>query len=159
MELIKILESSDQLDYAKILYDYFIEEAENPLEPFDDWIRRQLEDSRSELNHDFQLFAFDSLGNSIEHSGLLKDVRVFKTEFLLTLECATQISMMQEGKRGKAVRRYFIDSSNDMDEIEELEELYKDNEEITTDDIADIVFNKKKYDDDDLKPGDSFGAN
>ncbi len=159
MELIKRLENANELEYARIVYDYFIEVADNPLESFDDWIRRQLTDSCSELNHDFQLFAFDSLGNPIDHSGLLKDVRIAKTDFLLTLECAKEISMMQQGKRGDAVRKYFIDISNQVEEVEEIEEIYKDNDEITTEDIQAIVFKDKKADEDNLKPGDSFGAN
>jgi len=104
--LIKIETSKegDQIVSAKDLYDFLA-----PTTRFDKWISRMLEYDFVE-NADYQ--RLDKIGQT-PNGGK----RVVFDDFVLTLDAAKEISMLQRSERGKQARQYFIACEKKLKEI------------------------------------------
>lgn len=96
-QLIKITQSEDgQLVSARDLHE-FLEYGT----PFTTWIKRQLEYGFSE-GVDYQAYNnFVSASNGVGGS--------VKTDYMLTLDCAKHIAMLQRNEKGFEARKYFIE--------------------------------------------------
>ena len=73
-------------------------------EKFADWIHRML-DYGFEQGLDFEVLEYNYKGEEIRKSD---NQRVSKREFVLTIDCAKEISMIQRNDKGKQARKYFI---------------------------------------------------
>lgn len=74
-------------------------------EKFADWIRRML-DYGFEQGLDFEVLEYNYMGEEIRKSD---NQRVSKRDFMLSIDCAKEISMLQRNNKGKQARKYFIE--------------------------------------------------
>jgi anti-repressor protein len=108
-DLIKITETEKgQVVSARDLHAFLIKEAKGGQtgEMFSHWIKRCL-DFGFEENHDYSIINYNYLGIVINSKS--DNQRISKRDYVLTLECAKQIAMLQNNDKGKQARRYFIE--------------------------------------------------
>jgi anti-repressor protein len=113
MELIKITEQNgSQVVNARDLHAFLIQEAKGGQtgEDFSHWIKRTLSYGFLE-SVDYEILEYDYLGNLIAKNSESdnQQVRVYKRDFALTIDCAKQIAMIQNNDKGKEARLYFIE--------------------------------------------------
>ena len=91
---------------ARGLHQFLVaESASNTVgEKFTDWIKRML-DYGFEKGLDFEPLEYNYKGEEIRKSD---NQRVSKRDYLLSIECAKEISMVQRNDKGKQARKYFI---------------------------------------------------
>jgi anti-repressor protein len=90
MELIKVIEKEGQKAVdARALYDFLEVNT-----PFSKWIQRMLE------------YGFVE---NIDWTKMSSDNQSFMYDYVLTLDCAKEISMIQRSEKGKQARLYFIE--------------------------------------------------
>ena len=115
--LIKIQknENGQQLVDARELHDYVVIKAKGGQkgEQFNHWIKRMI-DHGFELGVDYTTIGYNYKGEIIEENGIAKfsqsdNQRVSKRDYILTLDMAKQIAMIQNNDKGREVRRYFIE--------------------------------------------------
>ena len=108
-ELIKIKESEGgkQVVSARDLHEYLVKSAKGGQkgEMFSHWIKRMLSYDFVE-NVDYAIQEYDYKGNAILSKS--DNQRVARREYILTLDTAKQISMIQNNDKGFEARRYFI---------------------------------------------------
>lgn len=113
-ELIKITEQNGkQAVSARELHKFLVEQAKGGQtgEMFAHWIKRMLEYIGAEEGLDYEILEYDYLGNPIANfsKSVNQKVRVHKRDYALTLDCAKEISVIQNNDKGKIARRYFIE--------------------------------------------------
>lgn len=117
-QLIKIKEyNGSQAVNARDLHIYLIADSETNVigEQFNHWIRRMLEYGCFLIHEDYYIIEYDWTGAEIRQSD---NQRVSKRDYILTLDCAKEICMIQRNEKGRIARRYFI----------EVEKKYKENQ-------------------------------
>ena len=112
MQIIKIVTTENGLQTvsAKDLY-HFLE----PKAKFNDWIRRMLTYYGCIEDVDFYSFLSESIGGRPSR------------EYILSLDCAKSIAMVQRSPKGKQIRSYFIEAEKQFKAIatpEQIRELY-----------------------------------
>lgn len=109
MELIKINKSEDgnQVVSARDLHNLVVKNAKGGQigEDFSNWIKRMLEYGFEE-NVDYTTISYDYKGDEISES---ENQHISKRDYVLTLETAKQIAMVQRNDKGNEVRKYFIE--------------------------------------------------
>ena len=110
-EIIKISETKTGLQtiLATDLHNFLA-----PKTPFNKWIKRMIEFGFIE-HIDFWTFLSKSIGGRK------------KTEYVLSLDCAKSISMIQRTELGQRIRTYFIEAEKEFRKIatpEQIESLY-----------------------------------
>jgi len=70
---------------------------------FSTWVKDRIEKYGFEEDSDYALFDSPNLGNQTGRGGDRKS-----KDYLLTLDCAKEISMAENSERGRQVRKYFI---------------------------------------------------
>ena len=97
-ELIRITEKDGrQVCSARELYDFLEVET-----PFHKWIPRMLE------------YGFDE---NIDWTKMSSENQSYNIEYVLTLDCAKEISMLQRTEKGKEARQYFISCERKLKEV------------------------------------------
>lgn len=108
-ELIKIVESKDgeRAVSARELH-LFLESKRD----FSSWIKDRIVKYGLMENIDYQVLHYDYLGNllNIRHDkfGESESQHVSKLEYVLSIDAAKELSMVEGNERGKEARRYFI---------------------------------------------------
>lgn len=107
-ELINIKnENGQQAVSARDLHEFLVVDSitNNVGEKYADWIKRMVDYGFDE-NIDYEIIRFNYLGHIIRKSD---GQHVSKIEYILTLDCAKEISMLQKNEKGRIARKYFID--------------------------------------------------
>lgn len=83
---------------------------------FSNWIKRRIDKFGFVENLDYHVLKFDYLGNllSIRHDkkGESENQQVSKIEYILSVNMAKELSMLEGNDRGKQARQYFIACEN-----------------------------------------------
>lgn len=121
-ELIKIEKSTktgNPIVNARDLHE-FLEVGKR----FSTWLIEKLKKYDFLENVDYARIFFDINGRKIStpkngksDSEILK--RVYRTEYALTLDCAKELSMVQNNEKGKQARRYFIEKEKEFTALKE----------------------------------------
>lgn len=111
----------NQVVNARDLHSFLITEAKGGQkgEMFSHWIERCIDYCGLELNVDYTIIEYDYNGVEISKSDN-QNVRVHKRDYVLTLESAKQISMIQKNDKGKVARQYFIECEKKLARPKEL---------------------------------------
>ncbi len=107
-QLIEITEiNGSQAVNARDLHKFLVTDStQNEVgEKFSDWIKRYIEYGGFEKELDYQIIEYNYQGEEIRKSD---NQRVSKRDFVLSMDCAKQISMLQRNDKGKQARLYFI---------------------------------------------------
>lgn len=113
-ELIKITETpgGKQVVSARDLHRFVVVEAKGGQvgEDFSTWIKRMLDFGFVE-GTDYITEEYDIHGNLLTkfRESNNQGVRVYKREYIITLDTAKHIAMIQNNDRGRQVRQYFIE--------------------------------------------------
>ena len=108
-QLIKITESEEgQLVSARDLHDFLVVQSSQNVvgEKFSDWIKRMIEYG-FQRDVDYFVYEYDYMGSPINRKS--DNQTVSKREYLITVDCAKQISMLQRNDKGFEARKYFIE--------------------------------------------------
>ena len=83
---------------------------------FSNWIKGRIDKFGFVENLDYRVLKFDYLGNllSIRHNkmGESENQQVSKIEYILSINMAKELSMLEGNERGKQARQYFIACEN-----------------------------------------------
>lgn len=110
MELIKIVErDGKKLVSARELHE-FLEVGRD----FSNWIKQSIDFGSFDLGLDFTTIGYNYLDEVVEENGVAKkgesdNQLVTKRDYVLTLDMAKEISMIQRSEKGKQARQYFIE--------------------------------------------------
>lgn len=110
MELIKIVERDGRkLVSARELHE-FLEVGRD----FSNWIKQSIDFGSFDLGLDFTTMGYNYLDEVVEENGVAQkgesdNQLVTKRDYVLTLDMAKEISMIQRSKKGKQARQYFIE--------------------------------------------------
>lgn len=113
-DLVKVQTTQDgtQVVSARDLHQFLIVDANGGQtgEMFAHWIKRMLEFGFKE-GLDYVIEEYDLYGNPIAKSSKPdnQQVKVQKREYILTLDTAKHIAMVQKNDKGEQARRYFIE--------------------------------------------------
>lgn len=102
-ELVPVYETSTG---EKVVYGTELHAVLEVRSKFADWIKNRLNDCESIENEDFEAFS-----KNLENGGRIK-------EYLIKLDTAKEMAMLERNDKGKQVRRYFI----------QIEKKYKDSQ-------------------------------
>lgn len=80
----------------KVVYGTELHEVLGVKSKFADWVKNRLEDCEAVENTDFEAFS-----KNLENGGRIK-------EYLIKLDTAKEMAMLERNEKGKQVRRYFI---------------------------------------------------
>lgn len=109
-QLINITENNgNKAVSARELHEFLIKDAKGGQigEQFNHWIQRKLEYGYQH-GIDYTIIEYDYLGNEINSQSNNQDVRVYKRDYILTIDTAKEMAMTQNNDKGKQARRYFI---------------------------------------------------
>ncbi|WP_172919582.1 antA/AntB antirepressor family protein [Capnocytophaga canis] len=119
--LIKITEQKGQKVVSARELHKFIDSKQE----FANWIKNRIEKYGFEEGADYEILHFDYLGNllNIRPDKFIRseNQRVAKTDYVLTIDTAKELSMVENNEKGKQARRYFI--SIEKKYIEQLKAL------------------------------------
>lgn len=120
-ELVPVYETSEG---EKVVYGTELHSVLEVKSRFNDWVRNRLNDCEALENEDFETFT----------KILVKGGRP-QTEYLIKLDTAKEMAMLERNEKGKQVRRYFI----------QIEKKYKANplDSLSTELKAVIVVDKR----------------
>jgi len=79
---------------------------------FSTWIKSRIEKYEFVENKDYCKLYFDSLGNRfvvLPESGELENKGIQKIEYVLTIGMAKELAMVENNKKGREARKYFIE--------------------------------------------------
>lgn len=109
---VQTTQEGTQVVSARDLHQFVVVEANGGQtgEMFAHWIKRMLEFGFKE-GLDYTIEEYDLHGNLIAKSSKSdnQEVRVHKREYILTLDTAKHIAMVQKNDKGEQARRYFIE--------------------------------------------------
>lgn len=94
----------------KVVYGTELYDVLGARSKFADWIKNRLNDCEATENDDFETFS-----KNLENGGRIK-------EYIIKLDIAKEMAMLERNQKGKQVRRYFI----------RVEEKYKENKSKNT---------------------------
>lgn len=102
---------------------------------FSTWIKNKIEKYDFVENKDYCKLYYDSFGNRISHlpqSGEQenKGLPVFKIEYVLTLNMAKELAMLENNDKGKEARKYFIKCEEEFRAMRELSHHHPSPEEL-----------------------------
>lgn len=125
-ELIKISENErgDQAVSARELHQ-FLEVGRD----FSNWIKDRISKYGFIEGEDFYkaYFTKDGVEIQLAKSGELGDLKSYRIEYVITLDMAKQLSMVENNEKGNLARRYFIECEKQLKELrankKELREL------------------------------------
>ncbi|WP_286776725.1 antA/AntB antirepressor family protein [Sphingobacterium sp. UBA2074] len=114
-ELIKITENENlgQAVSARELHEFVVKSAKGGQkgEDFSNWIKRMLEYGY-EFGRDYITIEYDYLGNILTNTPAefseSDNQLVSKRDYILTIDTAKEIGMLQKNDKGREIRRYFI---------------------------------------------------
>lgn len=115
-ELVPVYETSTG---EKVVYGTELYEILGARSKFADWIKNRLNDCEATENDDFEAFS-----KNLENGGRTK-------EYIIRLDIAKEMAMLERNEKGKRVRRYFID----------IEKKYKDH---VTDDHKSVIHDNNR---------------
>jgi anti-repressor protein len=111
-ELIQITknENEESVVSARDLHQFLIKDSEQNVigRDFSNWIKDKL-GYGFVLGTDYTTIEYDWEGVVISGESDSQRVRVHKRDYVLTIDCAKQIAMIQNNDKGKAIRLYFIE--------------------------------------------------
>lgn len=90
----------------KVVYGTELHEVLQVKSKFADWVKNRLNDCEAIENEDFEAFS-----KNLENGGRIK-------EYIIKLDVAKEMAMLERNEKGKQVRRYFI----------QIEKKYKENQ-------------------------------
>lgn len=109
LELIKNMESGDggRVISARELHQFL-----GIKQDFSNWIKSRIERYHLVQNVDYLLLHYDYLGNLLDiQSGKAATSgkhRISKTDYILSMDTAKELAMLESNAKGKEIRRYFI---------------------------------------------------
>jgi anti-repressor protein len=123
-QLIKVQTNSknEQLVSARDLHQFLVKDANGGQtgQDFTHWIKDKI-DFGFEIGVDYTTIGYDYLGNIVEENGVAKNseldnqlVRVDKRDYILKLDMAKQIAMLQKNDKGKEARQYFVECEKEL---------------------------------------------
>ena len=127
--LIKIetTEKGNQAVSARELHQ-FLESKQR----FADWIKNRIDKYDFEENKDFYKLYFDVEGNLLKnsvHKNMVTDnqevTKVHKIDYVLTLDMAKELSMIENNDKGRQARKYFIECEKELNRVK-LPQTYKE---------------------------------
>lgn len=92
-DLVPVYETSTG---EKVVYGTELHEVLEVKSKFADWIKNRLNDCEAAKNEDFEAFS-----KNLENGGRIK-------EYIIRLDTAKEMAMLERNEKGKEVRRYFI---------------------------------------------------
>ena len=107
-ELIKVIEKNEQqVISARELHEFIVKKAKGGQvgEMFAHWIQRMLDYGFKE-NIDYTILEYNYKGDTIFSKSDIQYVS--KRDYILTMNCAKEIAMVQNNDKGQQARRYFI---------------------------------------------------
>ena len=112
-EMLKVFETNDG---SKAVSARELHEQLGVGRDFSTWIGAKIKKYGFAEDVDYALLRFDFDGNLLEdklpHSGGLS-ARPYKTEYVLSLDCAKEIAMVENNETGRQIRKYLIRIEND----------------------------------------------
>lgn len=119
MELIKIIDrqSGKKAVSARDLHR-FLESRQD----FTNWIKGRIEKYGLILNTDYILEVWDISLNKIIEFDLQRVTSPIRTEYILSMEAAKELSMVEGNEKGKEARRYFIECEKQLKDVKQLPE-------------------------------------
>lgn len=108
-------EEGNQAVNARDLHDWL-----NVGRDFTSWIKGRIGKYGFEESKDFQIIRLDMMGNvltdrlprigeNLAETGESDNQRVAKTEYIISLDMAKELSMVENNERGREARKYFIE--------------------------------------------------
>lgn len=128
-EIIKIetTEKGNQAVSARELHKFLDSKQE-----FAHWIKNRIEKYDFEENKDFYKIYFDVEGNLLKtrHDNFIKTdnqevTKAHKIDYVLTLDMAKELSMIENNEKGKLARKYFIECEKKLNQ-KMLPQTYKE---------------------------------
>lgn len=92
-DLVPVYETSTG---GKVVYGTELHEVLEVKSKFADWIKNRLNDCEAAENEDFEAFS-----KNLENGGRIK-------EYIIRLDTAKEMAMLERNEKGKEIRRYFI---------------------------------------------------
>jgi len=95
---------------------------------FANWFKDRVDKWGFEENIDFVPIFYAKNGNRIQlaKNGKLTTTetqRVYKIEYVITLDCAKELAMIQNNEKGKQARQYFIAAEKELRELKEAKSV------------------------------------
>ena len=127
--LIKIetTEKGNQAVSARELHQFLTSKQD-----FSNWIKNRIEKYDFEENKDFYKIYFDVEGNilKIRHDKFIETdnqevTKVHKIDYVLTLDMAKELSMIENNEKGRQARKYFIECEKELNKVK-LPQTYKE---------------------------------
>jgi phage anti-repressor protein len=91
---------------------------------FSHWIRPLIEKWGFIENQDYACYFYDVYGNLLNNMRQAKKsqpdtqgIRIQKIEYVLTLNCAKEIAMVQNNAKGKEIRQFFIEAEKELQKL------------------------------------------
>ncbi len=120
-DLIKVTndENGNQAVSARDLHNFLVKQAKGGQkgQDFSHWIKKMLDCGLIE-GEDYIIEKYDYQGNAI--SGESDNQRVRRIEYILSLDAAKSISMLQRNDKGDEARRYFIEVEKKFQQVGSL---------------------------------------
>lgn len=124
-ELIKVSTNSqgEKVVNARELHEFLIKDAKGGQKgkQFNHWIVEKLDHLDAIINEEYIVINYDLYGNIIpvNKNGQSDNqlVRVHKTDYILKIDLAKQIAMVQNNDKGKQARQYFIQCEKTLKEV------------------------------------------
>ena len=95
---------------------------------FTSWIKDRISKYGFIENQDFVLIKYDYLGNLLNdrlpHFGESDTQVVAKTDYLLLMDMAKELCMVENNDKGKKARRYFIEKEKELKKLEKSKSPY-----------------------------------
>lgn len=119
-ELVKITERGGQQVVSARDLHVFLESKQR----FSDWIKNRIEKYNFIEGQDFQKLYFDVEGNQLiisHHKNMVSDnqevIKPHKIEYVITIDMAKELSMLENNEKGKQARQYFIECEKKLKQL------------------------------------------
>ena len=112
-EMLKVFETNDG---SKAVSARELHEQLNVGRDFTNWIKSRIKKYGYLEDVDYALLTFDLNGNLLEDrfaKNSESNLAPYKTEYVLSLDCAKEIAMVENNETGRQIRKYLIRIEND----------------------------------------------
>lgn len=119
-ELVKIIQTEINSENVNAVNARELHNALEVKTKFSDWIKRRLEEAMAEEGVDFIVLKNENAENTLFQA----------KEFIITIDTAKEISMLERSQKGKEVRKYFIECEKQFKQLSQpqfkLPQTYKE---------------------------------
>lgn len=116
METFQIVKINETQDGNLLVDARELHRALGSKKDFSNWIKDQLNYIEAVYMKDYTIEAFDINDNPLNYFGEPDNqkVRVQRKEYILKIDLAKEIAMIQRSEKGKAIRKYFIEAEKEL---------------------------------------------